>query len=163
MVALDLSVIDLPYSGEPDAPKPRVGKKGKPRKGAAKKPQLQSTTTYEVATILEAKYGVMAHFVERHHDDIEQAMITSIEGALEDLFAGAPMHNPFAEADSAIQAEFRTFLMTAEIETMGVDGVPTQAAIDRRSGRFKTKVGPSQRPSFIDSGTYELSMIAQIK
>ena len=149
MVNLVFGVIDVPYDNGTKAPRKGKGK----RRGKTNEP----TTTVKVATILEDKYGVMATFYDAHKDDIMRDMIESAEGALETLFMGGPVVQPFAEAGSKIDAAFKTFLLTAEIENMGIPGVPTQAAIDRRSLRFKSKVGPSKRPSFIDTGTYELS------
>lgn len=139
MTKLVLGVIDIPYDNS----------------GA--------TTTVDVAKILEEKYGVMQAFYDAHQNDIMKSVVSSVEGALEDLFAGARVEDPFAEAGQAIQSEFRTFLMSGEIESMGIVGVPTQAAQKRRSLRFKGKVGPTQRPSFIDTATYELAMVAWVE
>ena len=150
MPNLVFGVIDVPYENEGAKPK-KAPRRGKGSKNPA------PTTTVDVATILEDKYGVMQAFYDSRKDDITQHMISSAEGALETLFMGGPVDNPFAEAGQGIQADFRNFLMTAEIETMGIPGVPTKAAQDRRSLRFKSKVGPNSRPSFIDTGTYELA------
>lgn len=150
MATLVFGVIDVPYenAGTKPAKKPKRGK-------GSKNPD--PTTTVQVATILEEKYGVMQSFYEARKNDITQHLIESAEGALETLFMGGPVDDPFSEAGQSIQADFRNFLMTAEIEAMGVPGVPTKAAQERRSLRFKAKFGPNSRPSFIDTGTYELA------
>lgn len=154
MTALVLGVVDVPYSN--DGPQ-KPGKKGKRAKSSA------PTSTVLVATVLEAKYGVMQTFYDAHKNDVVGAMIDSAEGALENLFMGGTLTDPFAGADQKIQADFRTFLMTAEIESMGIPGVPTKAAQNRQSLRFKAKVGPNERPSFIDTGTYELAFRAWVE
>lgn len=152
MKTLCLGVIALPYENAGDDADPT-----KPRKRGDGSSRGSPTTTVEVATILEAKYGVMQAFYDAHKGDIEGALINSLEGALEDIFAGAPPRDPFGEAGQDIDKAFRTFLMSGEIETMGIEGVPTKAALDRRSGRFKKKKGPERRPSMIDTGLYEAS------
>jgi hypothetical protein len=156
VTTLNLGVVDVPYEDEGAKPKGNA-KRGQ---GSSKS---EPSTTAQVAQILEEKYGVMEAFSTAHKDDITQALINSLEGAMETILMGGPVPDPFAEAGQAIQAEFRTFLMTAEVESMGIEGVPTQASINRRSLRFKSKVADKPRPSFIDTGTYELSMRAWVE
>lgn len=114
--------------------------------------------TVEVAKILEAKYGLFSAFYQRHADDIKALLIDSLEGALENLHAGgvAPA-NPFESSMQRLQGMFRKFLFTSEIEQMGIEGVPTQAALDGVSHRTKKKTYAHRRPSFIDTGTMELA------
>lgn len=126
--------------------------------------------TVEVAKILEAKYGLFSAFYTKHENDIKTLLINSLEGVLENIHAGgsAPS-DPFAGATAKIEALFRTFLATAEIESMGIDGVPTQAALDGVSHRFKDKINNIRnkkgqitavgvrRPSFVDTGTLSLA------
>ncbi len=113
--------------------------------------------TVTVAKILEAKYGLFSAFYRRHEQDIKALLIDSLEGALENLHAGgvAPA-DPFASSMQKLQAMFRQFLFTGEVERMGLDGVPTQAALNGVNHRFKRKKG-KRRPSFIDTGTMELA------
>jgi hypothetical protein len=114
--------------------------------------------TVDVARILEAKYGLYTAFYTKHKNQIQAELISSIEGTLENLYAGAPApDDPFASASKRIEALFRTFLATAEIEQMGIDGVPTQAALDGVTHRTKKKTYGERRPSFIDTGTMELA------
>lgn len=114
--------------------------------------------TVEVAKILEAKYGLFSAFYQRHENDIKALLIDSLEGALENLHAGgvAPA-NPFDASMQRLQGMFRKFLYTSEVEQMGIEGVPTQAALDGVSHRTKKKTYGHRRPSFIDTGTMELA------
>jgi len=161
MTTLVLGVVDVAYGREGELSPPRITKKGHVHKQDAKrKADAETVTTAKVAQILEDKYGVMQHFYDAHTDDIAKALIDSVEGALEDVYAGSPVSDPFAQAGQDIAADFRMFLMSAEIEHMGVEGVPTQAALDRRSLRFKSKQSDKPRPSFVDSSLYEASFRA---
>jgi len=122
-----------------------------------------TVTTSQVAQFLENKYHVMGTFVEVHKADIERRLIDSVNGALEDLFSGAPVRDPYAEGVQGIKQDFSRFLYTAEMEKLGIAGVPTGAALKRRSLRFKDKKAKKVRPSFIDTSTYELSFRAWTK
>lgn len=114
--------------------------------------------TVEVAKILEGKYGLFTAFYTRHENDIKLLLIDNLEGVLENLHSGGTSpSDPFAGATAKIDALFRNFLATAEIETMGIDGVPTQAALDGVSHRTKKKTYGHRRPSFLDTGTMELA------
>jgi hypothetical protein len=148
MTKLHLGVIDIPYKEE-------------------------SQTTGEVAEILEARYKVMESYFESHKLDIAKAMENSVAGALENLMLGGPVDaSPFVAAESFIDADFRKFLSSSEIEKLGIPGVPTQAALDGVSHRFKNpryvkvrgkKVKRPRRPSFIDTGLYQSSMKSWFK
>lgn len=133
---LHLGVIDEPYADSKEA-----------------------VSTYDVAKILEEKYDVMGTFADVHLKDIAQSLEQSIEAALVNLMSGAPASNDvFGDATNEIEKMFKfKFLGEAEIEGLGIPGVPTQAAKDRVSGRFKNKKAKSKRPSFIDTGLYQSS------
>ena len=134
---LHLGVIEQPYTDDP------------------------SVTTGDVAEILEANYGVMGAFVEMHEQDIADALTDSMQGALENLMAGASQSaNPFGTAESAIVDQFKGFLEREEMN--GRPGVPTKAALDGVNHRLKIEKG-SPRPSFIDTSLYEDSMVAWIE
>ncbi len=173
MVNLVLGVVEVPYSNEGAPPKarkaPKNPKAGKAGKGAkASKPKTPAkdkgvTTTVQVAQALEDKYGVMAVFYDHFQNEVIGAVVHSMEGALESLYMGGPLGDPYAEAGQEIAAGFRQFLLQGEIEDYGIEGVPTQAALDRKSLRFKSKVGPTERPSFIDTGNYELAFRAWVE
>lgn len=171
MAELNLGVIDVPYTNETGPRDPfraRITKKGRVHRSSAKRIQNwmegktndEPDTTVTVARALEDKYHVMQVFYDQYEDEIAAAVIHGLEGALEDLYAGAPVRNPYAEVDEEISQGFRQWLLQGEIETLGLEGVPTKAALERRSARFKSGVGPSERPSFIDTGTYELAFRA---
>lgn len=146
---LHLGVADIPYAHELA---PDVGKRDKVPGG--------TQTTGDVATWLEDKYRVMEVFFQEHGGDVAKSLEGSLAGALESLLMGAPASlDGFGEATSEIEAAFKTFLLSGEIERLGIPGVPTQAAIERRSARFKRGKAKRQRPSFIDTGLYEANFI----
>ena len=148
MTTLHLGVIDQPYDNSVGA------------------------TTGMVAEILEDKYHVMEVFFEARTGDIAAALERSIQGALDALAMDAPVEgiDPFGGASGEIEMAFRQFLDSKEIESLGIPGVPTQAALDGVSQRFKNprykktksgkKIKRAPRPSFIDTGLYEASMKA---
>lgn len=137
---IHLGVSDIPYSNDKD---------GK--------------TTGDVAEILEAKYGVMGAFADAHSDDIVHAMKSSIEGAFESMLASAPRNDVYGSGTSEIEDRFQRFLDDKEIEGLGIAGVPTKAALAGVNHRLKHPYKKrAARQSFIDTGTYQLSMRAWI-
>lgn len=117
-----------------------------------------ATTTGDVAGFLENEYHVMQTFVDMHESGIESAIEGALSGALDDLLRGKPLSaNILASAEQDIQSEFRKFLTNEEMA--GKKGIPTKAALEGRSKRFKRLRGP-RRPSFIDTGMYEKSFTA---
>lgn len=168
MPVLNLGVIDVPYeNGGRRAPPTRITKKGRVHKADVKRAAraYQSAaddtgpnTTVKVARELEDKYHVMQVFYDHFEPEIAQAAVHSLEGALEDLYAGSPIKDPFAEMGAEVEQGFRQWLLQGEIETLGLEGIPTKAAQERKSSRFKKGVGPAERPSFIETGTYELAV-----
>ena len=139
-LTLHLGVLDVPYSHSPEG-----------------------TTTGDVAEILEAKYHPMEAFVELHLSEIAEDLAQGFQGTLESILMGAPPpSDPFATGTGKIEDRFKQFLSLGEMEALGYPGVPTKAAIERRSSRFKTKRGPAQRPSFIETGQYQASFKAWI-
>lgn len=130
---LHIGVVDQPYNGP------------------------EGRTTGDVAEILEKKYGIMGVFAEVHGNDIADALADSMAGALDNLLMGAPIGaDPFAEGCSNIDTTFRQFLSSHEIAGQGIEGVPTQAALDGVNHRLKIRKGAA-RPSFIDTGLYQAS------
>lgn len=139
---LHLGVLDVPY-GEPGS--------------------NSAIRTGEVAEILEAHYGVMSHFITAYEDKICAALEESVGDAIDDLIGGAPTGlKPFAAAESRIASDFRQFLATQEAERVGMEGVPTQAALMGVNHRKKHPYAKSnpRRPSFIDTGLYSASFRA---
>lgn len=163
-LTLHLGVIELPYVEAPTPqtrlPKARKGKQ-RPRKPPVAKAGGQ--TTGDVADILERKYHVMETFYEVHEEEIADDFAQAMAGALEDLLVGAPPSaQPYAAAESALQARFKTFLESKEMDELAVDGVPTKASLRGVNHRLKIKRG-GPRPSFIDTGLYESSFVAWIE
>ena len=170
MTTLHLGVVDIPYvEGE----KVAVAKKRAKASRHAPKPKAAKgvVTTGDVAEILESEYGIMQAFFNHHQDAIVGMLENSVEGALEDLFAGRAVGDvlnnkvsaAFAEGASEIESKFRDFLSLREVETLGIPGVPTKAALEGHSHRFKQpyKKRPS-RPSFIDTGLYSTSFAVEV-
>ncbi len=162
MATLHLGVVDIPYNEPPPAPKKvahaRRGKANRPRKAKGKGSTPQ--TTGSVAEILERKYHILEVFSEVHAQQMADDAAEAYSGAIEDIVAGAPIpRDPLAPMEAKTEERFRDFLSRGEIEGLGIPGVPTQAALEGVSHRFKAKKnkgGP--RPSFIDTGQYESTM-----
>jgi hypothetical protein len=164
-ITLHLGVIDMPYANYAGAERVSHAKKGKANKPVKAKTASGMQTTGDVAEILEDKYGVMDAFAFAHLPDIAKELEQSIAGSLETLMmGGTPAPNPFKSAESAITAMFKNFLATASIEHLGIEGVPTQAALDGVNHRLKhpyAKANP-RRVSFVDTGLYQQSFLAWI-
>lgn len=168
MPDLALGVIDVAYEPEGSVAPVKMTKSGRVHRGTAKRLARQyqtgqvgaegPNTTVTVAQAIEEKYHLFQVFYDTNEDDIAAAIVHSMEGALEDLYAGGPAHDPFGGAGAEIEQGFRQWLLQGEIETLGIEGVPTRAALERKSSRFKSGKGPAERPSFVDTGLLELSM-----
>jgi len=158
---LHLGVVDVPYSQAIPAVTKRAlrwryGKKPWQRLGG-------TTTTGDVAKILEARYGVMATFYELHGDAVARTLEDVIGGKLESLMMGAPLSDRiFEEGDlSPVEQEFRQFLDGREMD--GRAGVPTAAAQRGVNHRLAHPYARREaRPSFIDTGLYQASMRAWV-
>lgn len=154
MTTLHLGINDVPYVDFDEAPK-KIAKAKRGKANKLRKPKDSGTgqTTGDIAEILEAKYGIMQTFADRHLPEIADSLADSMAGALESLMSGAPAsHSPFGEATDEIAQKFRAFLDNKEMD--GMPGVPTKAALDGVNHRLKGKRGPP-RPSFIDTGQYQ--------
>lgn len=150
MTKLHLGVVDFPYSYDQQA----VSKKGKPLK--KKRRVTKSITTGEVAEFIENEYHVMESFFEVHGDEVMNDIVDAYEGSLDNMLLGGPSRsNPGQEGLEKAEQRFRDFLANREMDTMGVPGIPTQAALEGVSHRFAHPYAKrSERPSFIDTGTY---------
>lgn len=119
-------------------------------------------TTYDVAKILESRYGIMAAFYRVHQRDVHKALANSVEGALETLLMGRAI-NPWSGGMQAIQQDFRDFISSREAERVGIPGTPTKAALrgvnHRLAHPYRRGV---RRPSFRDTGLYMTSMRAWV-
>jgi len=117
----------------------------------------QGKTTGDIAQILEGKYHIMETFYESHSQQIADVLANGLEGALESVMSGSRINldQVFLGGTTRIDEMFKDYLSNAEIEHAGIPGVPTKAAIERRSARFKKGKGKNRRPSFIDTGQYQ--------
>ena len=166
MTELVLGVIDQLYT----TPLPNE-KKARPHKAHAA--QYHAVSTGDVAAWLEDKYHVMLVFYLHHEDEITQGLCDEVAKWIKSISQGAPVpSNLYDSQMSNIQRMFKQFLSLSVIETYGIPGVPTQAALDGVSHRFKSgynwikvkqpngtfkKVVGVKRPSFIDTGMYQAS------
>lgn len=165
-ITLHLGVLDIPYSNYQAPQKVPKAKKGKQNKPIKPKSDAATKTTGEIAEILEDKYGVLDTFVYARLPDIAAALEESIAGELETLLMGGrPGGNPFQSAESSITAMMKKFISAQEIEHMGIEGVPTKAALTgvnhRLNHPYAKKNG--RRPSFMDTTLYWQSLRAWFK
>lgn len=122
-------------------------------------PGKGAVSTGDVATWLENKYHLMEVFYEDNRPFVEGAIVASIKGATINVIAGGnPSKNIFSTAEADIIERFKQAISLEEFDGV-MPGVPTQAAKDGRSLRFKRKRGPS-RASFYDTGLYQASFKA---
>lgn len=159
MPTLHLGVLDIPYSDAPSAsPKASLAAAKRRSKIPPRTAAPSSKSTGDVADILESRYGIMEKFFELHTPIIADELAESARGALENLMMGAPgTISLTAEAESAIEADFKRALSLREFDGV-ISGVPTQAALDGVSHRFASPRGSrGSRPSFIDTGLYQMS------
>jgi hypothetical protein len=151
-VVLHFGVVEFPYSW--------VQGKGK---RAVKR--SRTTTTGDVAEILEAKYKIYERFWELHKEEIIDALSEAIQSSLESALMGAPLRNDvYLSATAEIEALFRKFLSERELESKGYPGIPTAAALKGVNHRLKRPYVSSnpRRPSFIDTGVYESAFRAWV-
>jgi hypothetical protein len=116
-------------------------------------------SVFDVASILEFRYGIMQFFFDTHQQEIVDELGDAIVGSFESALQGAPVSpQPYAAASSEIEKMFNLFLDRKEMDNK-VAGVPTAASLGGVSVRFKQKQKKSRgaRPSFVNSGLYENS------
>jgi hypothetical protein len=156
MTTLILGVIDVPYG-----PAPSSGSRRHKRRGTKRAPP----STGDVAEFLENQYHIMEVFYRQHEDDINEALGNSLERAIENMAAGAPLSiDAFGSATSKIEDKFKAFISNREMEQLGYPGVPTEAAkrgVSHRMARPYKRRAP--RPSFLDTGQYMASMKAWVE
>lgn len=165
-LTLNLGVIDIPYQSHQAPKKVAQAKKGKANKPVKAKSDAATKTTGDIAEILEEKYGVLDTFAFARLPDIAKAIEESIAGELETMMMGGrPSGNPFQGAESAITTMMKNFISSQEIEHMGIEGVPTQAAKDGVNHRLKHPYAKAnqRRPSFMDTTLYWQSLRAWFK
>jgi hypothetical protein len=166
---LHLGVIDVPYATRVAEPQRRVGvrqRKGGPAEAFSAAPS-GAETTGDVATILEDKYHIMEVFYnDVGGESIGKALEISTERAIKNLLLGQPAASIVSltlAAEGEIEEAFKLFLSQQEMDHV-VGGVPTQAALNGVNHRLKHPYAKSnsERPSFIDTGTYQASFKAWV-
>ena len=124
-----------------------------------------TTTTGDVAEILEKRYGLFSMFATFHGADIVAAVESAMEGKLENLLLGKPIDGSlFSDNDlSDIEQAFRKSIDEQEYDSR-VPGVPTAAAqrgVNHRLMHPYRRGNPS-RPSFLDTGLMQGSFRAWV-
>lgn len=162
---LHLGVIDVPYvEGEAVSTyRKRVAKARQGRQRLRATTRSGDETTGDVATILEAKYGLFTAFYEHHEDEIAALLASSMTDSLDNLMAGAPLgQNPYGAFEQGLILMFRKAIETQEFDGYAIPGVPTRAAREGVNHRLKRNRG-APRPSFRDTGLMEASFIAWLQ
>jgi len=143
-------------------------------------PEPEGSTTFEVAEILEGKYGLFSNFAEYGLPDLEDLLANGISDAIDNMVATGQKIDPFAESMVEIERRFKQeYLSERGVEKIGIAGVPTKAALEGKSIRFKGRLNAAQwvkgkrgkvsrkigvrRPSFIDSGVLQASFKAWVE
>ncbi len=126
--------------------------------GVYQLPEPMGGTTFDVAEILESKYGLFSHFSEYAEESISDSIENSISMAIEALNRGEDVHSLTMSGEEEVIVQFHQFLDKEIMASLGVDGVPTQAALNGVNHRLKSKNG-KRRPSFIDTGTLRDSFV----
>jgi hypothetical protein len=173
VIILHLGVNDIPYAPGPIAPRRIVARRRKGGKiETGTRPAAGQQTTGDVAEMLEAHYHPWEVFYTLNEQKIADDFANAMSNQLTDLFAGSPpSSNPFAAAESAIEAGFKRFLSNQEMDALGIPGVPTKASgntpfrkggINHRLKHPYAKDNPP-RPSLIDTGTYQANARAWVE
>lgn len=135
-------------------------------------PHPEGETTYIVAEQLEKNYGVYSAFAKTNLPFIASTLAKDAAARLTAQMRGEPTGKPFAGAGDKITDRFKQFIAKAEIESLSIPGVPTQAALAgtslrTKSGRTISKhkfgteyklVYGARRPSFIYSAVWQGSI-----
>jgi hypothetical protein len=123
-----------------------------------------------VADILEARYGIMQAFWNKHGQEYIDGLVMGSVEAMEAQLTGRSVRVDRRTVLSKMQGDFRRFISQREVENAVRDvgplrfPVPTQAAIkgiSHRRAHPYAKRNP-RRPSFRDTGLYEASFRAWV-
>lgn len=116
--------------------------------------------TLDVANELEARYGLFTQFWNVHQDEIvADAGQTIADAIIREIQDGVQPTGAYTLSDAV--SAFDRFLNNEEMAGLGIDGVPTLAALQGRDSRRKKMKGP-RRPSFIDGGLLKANFIAWV-
>jgi hypothetical protein len=158
MLTLHLGVLDQPYAFAGSLKGFRSTKWLKQRNGG----KHSALSTYDVAMILEKRYGLMAAFYRVHQSDVANDIEKSLEGAMQTLMMGHAI-DPWGSATQSIMARFRDFINSREAERVGIPGTPTGWATWAVNHRLKHPYAHNpRRPSFRDTGLFVASFRAWI-
>ena len=112
-------------------------------------------TTGDVATILEARYGVVRTFVTLTQAPLREIFAKEAAKAVTATLTGKPeTREPMQGALDAVARSFRKFILARGMD--GTKGVPTLAAqhgVNHRLRHPYAKRNP-ERQSFFDTGLY---------
>jgi hypothetical protein len=124
-------------------------------------------TTFEVAEILESRYGVMMLFSLLHGSDITEGLESALQDKIDNFLMGAPgqdLSTMFPEGSlGSIEQAFRKMLDDRELDGRA-PGIPTEASLRGVSHRLLHPYAKSNppRPSLIDTGAYQANMRAWV-
>lgn len=124
----------------------------------------QPRTTGDVAEILEAKYGVIGHFVADNRALFTDQLAEHFNKAVGEIVSGRPAPaDPMRGAMDRVERTFRSYIRARSLDGR-VAGVPTKASLRGVSHRLKQPYkARGARPSFIDTGLYIKSFRAWIE
>jgi hypothetical protein len=119
----------------------------------------KTTTTGDVAEILEDNYHVMRSFVEIHEDEIADDLAKAMAGVLESKMSGWTPDFKLPGAMSSIENRFRSFLSAGEMQKLLPATQPIKAAEAGISHRKKHPYAKKNkaRVAFVDTGLYRQS------
>lgn len=136
LVILHLGVVDFPYA-----------------KGG--------TSTGDVATFLEDKFGIMQKFADMNEGFIAKAIENGLAGELEDMMMGKPAGDPFLSAMAETEDKFREYIT---LEEHGIVTKQRLMGTEKVGARFKKQYRKAKgsKTTFVESGNYRKSFKAWI-
>lgn len=117
--------------------------------------------TYDLAVILEKKYGIFSTFAKVNAQFIANQLTKSLTGQVSNMLAGrGPSADPFAEGTDKITRRFQDMLNEKGFDRTA-PGIPTLMALTNKS-RIK---GARRRStaSFIDQGIFQANLRTWIR
>ena len=136
----------------------------------------KSTTTGDVAEMLEENFRVMGVFYELHKDEIEGWLVDAISGDIESLSQGKPPTiaskllgtnldgRPLSglSINGKIEQEFRDYLDSREWSSVFGTLARADSGVTARKKNQKPGANPA-RAEFVDSGLYQAAFRAWIE
>ena len=126
-----------------------------------------TTTTGDVAEILEDRYQVMQTFFDLKGQVIAQFLADAMGVQIQNMMRGEAAPNPLYGAEQKIEHAFRSFIFANEMQkiSLALTGTPLSAAALRGVNRRKKQPFSKKnraRPAFVDSGLYVQSFRCRI-